>query len=212
MLRSHTHMPTSGLFIIRHTNRSYASSILEMLWLCSDHTPAKHLTIKAFLLQGHINSCLYRATQFDLTQYYISIQNYNVLVQIRLTSKTKRVSSISNLVYDLPHQLPNDVRLRILGNKEILGKSQIWVETKSSIKSPFQILNFGNSNQKTRKSRYQTFFFLPSFTAFPYFVPNRGWLIKRRGWYFTSNLQIGGANKWEEVGFTLNHLIRGGCQ
>ena len=103
MLRSHTHMPTSGLFIIRHTNRSYASSILEMLWLCSDHTPAKHLTIKAFLLQGHINSCLYRATQFDLTQYYISIQNYNVLVQIRLTSKTKRVSSISNLVYELPH-------------------------------------------------------------------------------------------------------------
>ena len=37
--------------------------------------------------------------------------------------------SVANLVYELPHELPNDLRLRILGNKEILGKSQIWVET-----------------------------------------------------------------------------------
>ena len=39
------------------------------------------------------------------------------------------ISSIANLVYELPHELPNDLRLRILRNKEILGKSQIWVET-----------------------------------------------------------------------------------
>ena len=39
------------------------------------------------------------------------------------------ISSIENLVYELPHELPNDLRLRILGNKEILGKSQILVET-----------------------------------------------------------------------------------
>ena len=36
------------------------------------------------------------------------------------------MSSIANLVYELPHELPNDLRLRILGNKEILGKSQTW--------------------------------------------------------------------------------------
>ena len=56
---------------------------------------------------------------------------YNVLVQIRLTTRVKRnvVSSVANLVYELPHKLPNDLRLRILGNKEILRKSQIWVET-----------------------------------------------------------------------------------
>ena len=48
----------------------------------------------------------------------------NVLVQIRLTtSKTKRTSSIANLVYELHHKLPNDLRLRVLENKEILGKS-----------------------------------------------------------------------------------------
>ena len=29
----------------------------------------------------------------------------------------------------VPHELPNNLRPRILGNKEILGKSQIWVET-----------------------------------------------------------------------------------
>ena len=34
------------------------------------------------------------------------------------------MSSIVNLVYELPH----DLRLRILGYKEILGKSQILVE------------------------------------------------------------------------------------
>ena len=29
----------------------------------------------------------------------------------------------------MPHELPNNLRLRILGNKEKLGKPQIWVET-----------------------------------------------------------------------------------
>ena len=57
----------------------------------------------------------------------------------------------------MPHELANDLRLRILGNKEMLGKSQIWVETLPSAQSPFQKLNFGNSSQKTRKSRYQIF-------------------------------------------------------
>ena len=43
--------------------------------------------------------------------------------------KRNVISSIANMVYELPHELPNDLRLRILGNKEILGKSRIWVET-----------------------------------------------------------------------------------
>ena len=29
------------------------------------------------------------------------------------------------MVYELPHEMSNDLRLRILGNKEILEKSQI---------------------------------------------------------------------------------------
>ena len=43
--------------------------------------------------------------------------------------KRNAISSIANLAYDLPHELPNDLRLRILRNKKILGKCQIWVET-----------------------------------------------------------------------------------
>ena len=39
------------------------------------------------------------------------------------------VSSTANLVYELPRELSNELRIRILGNKEILGKSQVSVET-----------------------------------------------------------------------------------
>ena len=37
--------------------------------------------------------------------------------------------SVATLVYELPHELPNDLRLRILGNKEISENYQIWVDT-----------------------------------------------------------------------------------
>ena len=72
----------------------------------------------------------------------------------------------------MSNELLNDLRLRILEYKEISGKSQVWVETYSSTQSPFQKLNLGNSSRKTRKSRYQTFLDLSSFTGFLYFVPN----------------------------------------
>ena len=90
------------------------------------------------------------------------------------------VSSITNSACDVRHKLPNDLRLRIfsprhfrrwrgpahtrkkilriLGNKEILVKSQIWMET---FKAPFQKLNFGNSSPKTRKSRIKLFLTCP---------------------------------------------------
>ena len=38
------------------------------------------------------------------------------------------ISSIANLVYEFSHNFPDDLRLRIIEMKEILGKSQIWVE------------------------------------------------------------------------------------
>ena len=72
------------------------------------------------------------------------------------------ISSIANSVYELIHELPNDLRLGILGKKKIFGKSQIWMETYPSAHSPFQRLNPGHSSQKTRKSRYQTFLALSS--------------------------------------------------
>ena len=42
----------------------------------------------------------------------------------------------------------------------------------TSAQSPFQKLSFGSSSQKARKSRYQTFLVLSSFTGFLSFVPN----------------------------------------
>ena len=57
-------------------------------------------------------------------------------------------SSIANLVNKLPHELPNDLGVRILGNKEISVKSQSCVDTQPSAQTPFQKLNFGNSSPK----------------------------------------------------------------
>ena len=48
-----------------------------------------------------------------------------------MSAQVKRnlISSTANFVYKLHHELPNDLRLRILGSYEILEKSQIWVGT-----------------------------------------------------------------------------------
>ena len=50
--------------------------------------------------------------------------------QIFLSTQVKRSAIISNKkgVYELPQKLPNDLRLRILVNKEKSGKSQNLVE------------------------------------------------------------------------------------
>ena len=64
-------------------------------------------------------------------------------------------SSIANLVYKLPHELPNDLRLRILGNKEISVKSQSYVDTQPSAQTPFQKLNVGNSSPKINTKVYK---------------------------------------------------------
>ena len=54
----------------------------------------------------------------------------HVVVQIRLTATTGMViSSIANYIYELSHELSNDLSLRILGYKKVLGKPQIWVGT-----------------------------------------------------------------------------------
>ena len=46
--------------------------------------------------------------------------------QFFLSPQVKRNVIISNKygIYELPHELPNDLRLRILANQEISGKSQ----------------------------------------------------------------------------------------
>ena len=65
------------------------------------------------------------ANSFTIITYNLGhniLELYNGLIQTRLTtSKTKRDIYIANLVYKLPHELPNNLTLTILGNKQILG-------------------------------------------------------------------------------------------
>ena len=55
------------------------------------------------------------------------------------------MSSTESLVYELPHELPNDLRFR-LKKLGILEKSQIWVDIQPSAQSPFKNLDFENGS------------------------------------------------------------------
>ena len=50
--------------------------------------------------------------------------------QIFLSPQVKRCTIITykHSIYELPHELPKDLRLRILGNEEILGKGLNFIE------------------------------------------------------------------------------------
>ena len=56
----------------------------------------------------------------------IILWDFLMFYQIFLPPQVKRSAIVSNkqVVYELPHELPNDLRLRILENKEKSGKSR----------------------------------------------------------------------------------------
>ena len=56
--------------------------------------------------------------------------------------------------YELSHELPNDIRLTILGNKEKTGTSQNLLELQTSADSPCQDEHFFNTSQKLLKNGY----------------------------------------------------------
>ena len=47
-------------------------------------------------------------------------------------------SSAKKIIYELPYELQNDLSLGILGNWEIMGKTQKWKEAEPSTQSPLQ--------------------------------------------------------------------------
>ena len=70
---------------------------------------------------------------YNLVQNYLEL--YKVLVHVPFTTiKWNLVSSI----YKLPDELLNNLRLRIIGNTEIIAKSQNCMGTQDSVQSPFQ--------------------------------------------------------------------------
>ena len=78
--------------------------------------------------------------------HFLIIQHRSEQPQV----KRYLISSITSLVDELPHELLNELGLRILGNYEILEKCQIWVKTQPSAKSSFQKLNSDNIAAKKR--------------------------------------------------------------
>ena len=60
----------------------------------------------------------------------ILFRDFLMFDQIFLSLQVKRSVIINNKhsIYELPHGLPNDLRLSILRNWEILGKSQNFID------------------------------------------------------------------------------------
>ena len=56
-------------------------------------------------------------------------------------------------IYELPRELPNDLRIRNLQNEEISGKSQNLIEFRNLIDSSSQNENFVNTSKNSLKRR-----------------------------------------------------------
>ena len=79
------------------------------------------------------------------------------------------MSIIAHLGQELPPELSNDLRLRTLGNKEILTKSQIWVETSGGDIAQCPVPAPEAQLRQQQPKNTQKYIFLPpsSFTAPP---------------------------------------------
>ena len=109
---------------------------------------------------------------------FMMFQCMSISPQVIVHSRRTLISSIINLVYELPHQLLNDLRLESLGNQELIENFQIWVETYRSAQSPFQKVTFGNINQKVRKSSIKVFQSYPILLDFLFEIYCPGLQIK----------------------------------
>ena len=62
--------------------------------------------------------------------FLVRLFSYYLIIWLRSESpqlKQCLISSMANLIHELLNELPNDLRLRILGKQEILEKCQMWV-------------------------------------------------------------------------------------
>ena len=92
------------------------------------------------------------------------LELYSVLVQIRLTSSKMKRDIVAE------SHCRTTLRLRIQGNKEIFGKSQILGRNNPLFSLP-EIKLWQQQSKNTQK-QISNFSFLPSFTGFLYFVTN----------------------------------------
>ena len=75
--------------------------------------------------------------------------------QLFVSPQVKPSVIISNKygIYELPHEFPNDVRPMIVGNYEMSGKSQSFIELLPSAQSSSQNKNFANTSKKLQRKR-----------------------------------------------------------
>ena len=98
---------------------------------------------------------------------------YNVVVQVRFaTSNTKLDIQYNKLGIRVASRVAERLKTQDLKNLESVRKKFKFGWRQLSAQSLLEKLNFGNSNQKTGKGRYQTFLVLSNFTEFVYFVSN----------------------------------------
>ena len=78
-----------------------------------------------------------------------------MLCQLFFPPQVKRCAIITykHGIYELPYELPNDLRLRILGNKEISGKCLNYIERWPSSQFLRKNENFVNTSKKLLKYR-----------------------------------------------------------
>ena len=79
------------------------------------------------------------------------------------------IFKLGKFIYELTHELLNDLKNRTLGNIRKISKQG---GTQLSVQSPLQKLLFGNTGQKLRRNKYQNFLTLTNFRWFIWFLTN----------------------------------------
>ena len=79
--------------------------------------------------------------------------------RIFLSLQVKRCTIITykHGIYDLPHEFPNDLKLRILGNWEVWGKCLNFIEWKPSAQSSCQNKSFLNTSKILLQNRNENY-------------------------------------------------------
>ena len=74
---------------------------------------------------------------------------------VLLSSQVKRSAVISNkhAIYELPHELTNDLTLRISGNQERSGTTQKFIDLSPSAQSFSKNKNFVDTSKKPLKNK-----------------------------------------------------------
>ena len=97
-----------------------------------------------------------------------------IFCQISLSPQVKQSVDISNkhVMHELPHKLPYDLKLSILGNLKISRKSQNFINSQPSTQSSSQNKNFVNTSKSLLKNRNWTVLVVAFFTWTLKFVSN----------------------------------------